>query len=100
MFPVDVAEAFEREQGCTEREWLANLPGAVGEHGLRIDGDSALVAIGSGRLRLHWQVLPERRIALARLPRLLVHYRFEQLDAAARRDFMRRFDLFLQRGGG
>jgi hypothetical protein len=58
------------------------------------------VAIGTGRLLLRWQTLPPRQIALARFPRLAVSFRFEELDDAARQNFMRYFDLYLQRGGG
>jgi hypothetical protein len=41
-----------------------------------------------------------RAIALVRLPRLHVSFRFEDVEAQARRAFMERFDLYLQRGGG
>ena len=39
-------------------------------------------------------------IALVRLPRLHVGFRFEGLDADQRLAFMKRFDLYMQRGGG
>jgi hypothetical protein len=91
---------FEREMGCTEREWLSWLPGAVREHALALSAGQATVSIGSGRLLLHWQALPPRQIALARFPRLAVTFRFEDLDDAARQTFMRYFDLYMQRGGG
>jgi len=46
-----------------------------------------------GRLHLHWQVLPGRRIALARLPRLRVHNRFSRAVVADERErFKRYFD--------
>ena len=86
--------------GCLEREWLSWLPGAVREHVLTLSADRADVAIGTGRLVLHWQTLPPRLIALARFPRLAVAFRFEELDDAARQTFMRYFDLYMQRGGG
>lgn len=93
--------AFEREQGCTEAEWLGWLPGAVGGHALRLTAPGrARVDIGNGRLELAWTVLPPRQIALMRMPRLQVRYRFEGLDAEARSRFMQYFDLYLQRGGG
>ena len=78
--------AFEREMGCSEAEWLQALPGAV--------------AIDAGALALAWQVLPPRRIALLRLPRLSVRFAFERVADEARQRFMRRFDLCMQRGGG
>jgi hypothetical protein len=93
--------SFEREQGITEADWLACLPGAVGPHRLELQPPGrATVHIGGGHLTLHWQVLPERRIALLRMPRLQVAYRFEALADDERQRFMRFFDLYLQRGGG
>ncbi len=93
--------AFEREQGCTEAEWLSWLPGAVRDHAWhRSAPDQAVVEIDGGRLHLRWQVLPPRQIALIRMPRLAVGYRFDGVDAEARSRFMRYFDLYLQRGGG
>jgi hypothetical protein len=94
-------EAFEREQGCTEVEWQRWLPGAVREHTLSqpVPG-RALVAIEGGHLHLAWTELPPRQIALIRMPRMKVGYRFEGVDADARSRFMQYFDLYLQRGGG
>lgn len=92
---------FDREHGCTEAEWLGWLPGAAGPHALTLGpGACATVLIGPGRLRLDWTVLPDRRIALIRLPRLAVHYEFAQLPDEARHAFIRHFDLYMQRGGG
>ena len=94
------AASFDREMGCTEVEWLSWLPGAVGDHPLTIDVRRATVDIGAGHLQLRWQALSPRQIALARLPRLAVEFRFDDLDEAARWRFMRYFDLYTQRGGG
>ena len=93
--------AFAREYGCTEAEWLRWLPGAVRDHMLSLPAPGqACVAIGSGRLALCWTVLPLRRIALVSLARMKVEFSFEGVEARARTDFMRYFDLYLQRGGG
>lgn len=101
MFPPGVAEAFEREYGSTEAEWLQSLPGAVAGHALQVGAPGqAQVALVEGRLHLRWSVLAPRQIALMRMPRLLVGFRFEGVDPAARQGFMRFFDLSLQRGGG
>lgn len=92
---------FRREHGLTEADWLATLPGAVRGGALARPGPGeAVVAVGPGTLTLRWQRLPPRQIALIRLPRLAVHYRFDGVDDAARHGFMRYFDLFMQRGGG
>jgi hypothetical protein len=58
------------------------------------------VRIGEGALGLKWQVGAPRVIALVRMPRLLVSFRFAGLDEGQRYAFMRRFDLYMQRGGG
>ncbi|MBK6863373.1 MAG: hypothetical protein IPG91_07175 [Ideonella sp.] len=94
------AASFDREMGCTEREWLSWLPGAVRDHALTLGDGQAGVAIGGGSLRLAWQALEPRQIALMRLPRLAVQFRFEGLSDAERLAFMRYFDLYMQRGGG
>ena len=94
------AERFEREMGCTEAEWLMWLPAAIGVHPWRRAGNSVSVDIGSGSLKLDWQTGEPRVIALVRLPRLHVNFRFEGLDAGQRFAFMKRFDLYMQRGGG
>jgi hypothetical protein len=86
--------------GCTEREWLSWLPGAVRECVLALGDGWASVGIEDGHLRLRWQVLAPRQIALVRLPRLAVQFRFEGVADEARQRFMRYFDLYLQRGGG
>ena len=53
-----------------------------------------------GRLVLQWATLPARRIALFTLPRLRVNFEFDGVDDETRQRFMRRFDLYMQRGGG
>jgi hypothetical protein len=94
-------ERFEREYGCTEREWLSWMPDATGGRMLAPLGAQGLsVTIDSGRLLLRWQALSPRVIALVRLPRLAVSFEFEAVPLAARREFLRRFDMHLQRGGG
>ena len=94
------AERFEREMGCTEAEWLRWLPHAIGPHAWTLQTQAAEVRIGDGALALTWKVAEPRVIALMRMPRLLVSFRFAGLDAAQRYAFMKRFDLYMQRGGG
>lgn len=94
------AECFERDMGCTSAEWLGWLPQAIGSNHYELSGSSVMIQIDLGRLRLSWQEAPPRLIGLARIPRLLVNFRFSQLDEAQRYIFMKRFDLYMQRGGG
>ena len=99
--PTRFTADFEREHGITEADWLATLQGAVGVHPLQLRSGEADITIGAaGRLELRWQSLPPRAIALMRMPRLHVAYRFSGLSAQEQAAFLRFFDLFMQRGGG
>jgi hypothetical protein len=101
--PRSYTEAFSRETGCTETEWLGWLPAACGGEGALQLGPApgqARVQVGSGCLLLQWQTLPPRQIALAQLPRMQVDYRFDGVEEGTRQAFMKRFDLYMQRGGG
>ena len=94
------AEQFERDMGCTEAEWLGWLPAALGQNPWQRDGASLQASIGPGSLQIHWKTAPSRVLGLARIPRLLVRFAFGGLDVAQRYTFMKRFDLYMQRGGG
>ena len=94
------AETFERDMGCTEAEWLGWLPAALGDHPWQRSGPSVQARIGPGSLRIAWQPAPPRVLGSARIPRLLVCFVFAGLDDGQRYAFMKRFDLYMQRGGG
>jgi hypothetical protein len=96
-------ESFTREYGCTEPEWAGWLPAALGDGEVhrRVGALTQHWPEAPGAsLQLEWAALPPRVIALAVLPRLEVHFRFAGLDEAQRFRYMRRFDLYMQRGGG
>ena len=92
--------SFEREAGCTEAEWLMWLPAAVGLPSVHPVERTLRLKVDSGTLELRWQLGEPRRIASIALPRLLVDFDFQGLDDARRHAFMKRFDLYMQRGGG
>jgi hypothetical protein len=94
------AQAFEREMGCTAADWLRWLPAAIGDHEWHLGPEGATVALGAGQLSLAWRAGDPRVIALVRLPRLHVSFRFRDVPAGERLAFMKRFDLYMQRGGG
>lgn len=96
----DAGQRFEREMACTEAEWLRWLPPAIGQHSWQQEPGRALVTIGSGMLELQWRAVEPHPIALLRLPRLLVSFQFADVRASVRQAFMKRFDLYMQRGGG
>lgn len=93
---------FDREHGLTEADWLSCLPGAMKEQAWRRLGPGEVeVDLPGGHLRIRWQVLEPRRIALMDMPRMAVSYHFDAgVREADRTGFMRYFDLFLRRGGG
>jgi hypothetical protein len=92
--------AFEREMGCTADELRSWLPGACGGRAIAWRAQAAEVAIDGGRALIEWASLEPRRIALISLPRLRVRFTAQGLQAEAWQRFMRRFDLYTQRGGG
>ena len=93
-------ERFERDMGTTEAEWLLRLPLAMGRAGWKREGACVWGVLGDGHVQISWQTLPPRTIALLRMPRLAVQFVFDGVDADARLQFMQRFDLTMQRGGG
>jgi len=86
--------------GTTEAEWLMRLPEAIGASPWTREGAQVTVQLEGGRLQIRWRPLPPRVIALMRMPRLEVAFVFEGLGDDDRLQFMRRFDLCMQRGGG
>lgn len=94
------ADRFDREMACTEAEWLRWLPQAIGAQAWTMHSGTADVRIADGALALSWTVCEPRVIGLARMPRMRVGFRFAGVDGAQRLAFMKRFDLYMQRGGG
>jgi hypothetical protein len=94
------AAQFEREMGCTEAELKRWLPGALCGRSVLVSGSSAEIAVDAGTLGLQWRALEPRRIALLRMPRLAVSFRFDGVDETTRQQVMRQFDLYTHRGGG
>lgn len=95
--------SFEREMGCTPAEWLMWLPAAMGQAQWVRQGDALharLAEAANATLHIDWRVGEPRRIALMNIPRLHVRFAFTGLDDAQRYGFMKRFDLYMQRGGG
>ncbi len=93
-------ERFERDMACTEDDWLRWLPEAIGEYHWKHQDRTVGVRIGDGALGIKWQVAEPRVIALVQMPRLAVSFRFAGIDDETRNAFMKRFDLYMQRGGG
>jgi len=88
------------EMGCTRAEFLAWLPDAVRGAPFRIQGNRIDIVYGAGEVRIEIEEEPERRIGRLALPVLRVRIRFSGIDAPAREEFLRHFDLATRRGGG
>lgn len=93
-------ESFARDMGCTEAQWLGWLPQAIGFNACQLHPPAAHVRLGDGALRLTWMVAAPRVIGLISVPVLRVNFMFAGVDALQRHAFMKRFDLYMQRGGG
>ncbi len=85
---------------CLEADWLRWLPAAVGDHHWKLHTGSAGVRLGDGALGLKWRQAAPRIIGLVQLPVLKVNFRFAGVAEPQRHEFMKRFDLYMQRGGG
>lgn len=94
------AEQFDREMGCTLTEWQGWLPAAMGDVAWQQAGNTVDAQLPGGSLRISWREGEPRRIALFKLPILHVSFKFDGLNDAQRYAFMKRFDLYMQRGGG
>jgi hypothetical protein len=99
MIPVDVTRPFTRQVGCHPREYERGLylayPNGVsgGPREFRVeDGNVALL--------IKLTVDEERRIALMRLPTLIVDFEFVSGTVEEREKFLKHLDLATQRGGG
>ncbi|MFN3629491.1 MAG: hypothetical protein ACK4XK_05430 [Casimicrobiaceae bacterium] len=91
----------------TEAEWLRSLPVAVAGHTLRIEGRVARITIQEAglaasprTLAITWSPASDLVLASIRLSRLRVNFDLTGVPPAMRADFMRRFDMHMQRGGG
>ena len=88
------------EMGCTRADLLAWLPGAVRGAPFNIEGDLIRVAYAGGEVRIRIAQAAPRRLGELTLPVLHVSIRFDGIDARARDEFLKYFDLFTRRGGG
>lgn len=86
--------------GCTEHEWLGWLPQALGDVVWQREGAVVKARVHAGELTLTWREREPRRIALMCIPRLWVRFEFAGVGDDERHRFMKRFDLYMQRGGG
>lgn len=99
-----VPTVLVREMGCTPIEFARWLPGATRNAPLTSNTDGAgtrhCLQVEGGTVGIELQPCAPRRIAAFTIPVLLVTFRFDGLDEAARSRFLVHFDHYTRRGGG
>lgn len=91
---------FSWDMSISRIEFERSLPDAVDNVSYLVDGSGfSHVADGRG-WRITLAPLPDRVIALLRLPRHRVSFRLEGFDETARAAWIDRFRRYFQRGGG
>ena len=91
----------EKDLATSRTEFFRNL--AVALRGLdhKIDGDHITVGSGNKKIDLKLSPLPHRQLSpLLKLERWHLSMEFTGYSEKARDDFLARFDLAFQRGGG
>jgi len=96
---VTSSQVIERDVTSTIAEFDASLRKAAAGC---IDGVAPHYRIDTGAVRVEIDALvgPERRIALLRLPTLLVTFRFLSGSSEAQRALLAQLDRAMHRGGG
>ncbi|MDB5823406.1 MAG: hypothetical protein JWR21_2110 [Herminiimonas sp.] len=99
-----VPPLLQREMGCTMEEFVRWIPGATRNAPVVSCGEGSTathtVSVASGSVQISVQAAPSRRIGAIVLPVLLVTFRFIDLDAIQRAEFLAHFDNYTRRGGG
>ena len=95
-----------RLMGCTIEELLHWLPAASNGSLFRVNQVSDMtnqwqIDFPKEGIHIIARVEPSRKIALLVIPVLAVNFYFEDSwDLSARDEWMKRFDMYIQRGGG
>ena len=92
---------LEKDLATSRSEFFRNLGVALRGMDHKIDGD--LITVGKGKKRIDLQLspLPHRQLSpLLKLERWKLTLEFTGYSDTQREEFMNRFDLAFQRGGG
>ncbi len=95
-----VPEQFTREMGITFSEFLRTLPAAVAPLVYRVEDRTVTLEHPGGLIEIRLHATGERRLGAIRLPVTPVEFRFSGISQRQREQFLARFDLHYQRGGG
>ena len=86
--------------GLTHREFMRTLPAAIAPLDYQLDEEIISIVHPGGSVQICLQEMPDRRICAIQIPRTTVEFRFSGLSGNERAQFIHRFDLHFQRGGG
>jgi hypothetical protein len=89
-----------RQMGLTHEEFLRSLPAATRGMDCRAKGDCILISNPRQAIRIELGPVRLRSLGSLALPQTRVRVRFEGFSQKEREEFLRRFDLAFQRGGG
>ena len=88
------------EMTTTRSDFARLLPAAVGHAPYVEEGNAFLHRDGARTWRIRLTPLADLRIGLIRLERQRVEFDFEGHSAAEIEAFLKRFELYMRRGGG
>jgi hypothetical protein len=86
--------------GLSHREFMRTLPAAIAPLKFQLDDKTISIDHPGGDVQIHLQEMPDRRIGAIKIPKTSVEFRFSGLSQDERAQFIHRFDLHFQRGGG
>lgn len=100
--PEEAAEShsFTRELGFSHAEFFRSLPAAIAHREYVLQGNTIRLDYEQGSICIELGTEEVRAIASLRLPSTKVRFAFSNLSDAQREQFMQRFNLYFQRGGG
>jgi len=84
----------------SEADFLRLLPRAIAPFNFSLGSNTVEVTVGEGVAHIAFQPRPAHVLASLSLPVLQVDIRFDNLDEAAGKAFLYRFDQAFHRGGG
>ena len=92
---------IELDMGLSEKDFDSVLPNAVKPYEVQITDTGYSLENDSGlKVIIDKTVMPPRVIASARLPRMMVVLTFDGHTEADVKEFMKRFNRYIHRGGG
>lgn len=93
-------KTIRHEMAITRKEFFRLLPAAVQDRNYRITDNVIDIRDGAGTITIELETESRRTIASLSLPVTKLSIRFTDFDDRDIKDFIKRFDLAYQKGGG